>query len=156
MSDFTREDGYVRVEHEGRSRRFRETLFGHTFTDDELESLTNGDYVEFDAVSKAGRQYRAVVKLGEYEFADDEGKNHTGYGPRLDFDEMNRRFPRPVPETWCSHLFTAAEKAALERGETVHLEDCVSKAGKHFSCDVEFVEEEPGRGKVIVPQFGRK
>ena len=145
-------DGFVECEFDGRERRFRRELFQHTFTDDELSALIAGEYVEFDAVSKAGKPYKAVVRLGEYTYEQD-GKERKGFGPRLDFDEMNKR--RGIPATWCQHLFTAAEKKTLESGGKVHLEDCVSKKGKTFSCDVTFTEENPGEGKRIVPDFAK-
>lgn len=146
------DEGYVRCTFGGRERSFRRELFGHTFTEDELETLLEGELVEFDAISKAGKPYRAIVALEEYTFEGRDGEEHTAFGPRLNFEEMNAR--RGVPATWCSHLFTDAEKRALEAGEKVHLEDCVSKnTGNSFSCDVIFAEEEPGEGKRIIPQF---
>lgn len=144
--------GYVRCTFDGRERRFRQELFGHTFSEDELTDLVDGKHVEFDAISKAGKPYRAIVKLDEYTFEGRDGNERTGFGPRLDFDAMDRN--RGIPASWCQHLFTAAERKTLESGGKVHLEDCVSKAGKHFSCDVSFTEEEPGKGKRIVPDFG--
>jgi DNA topoisomerase-3 len=145
-------DGRVECEFDGRKRSFRTELFGHTFDEDEIAELVAGNQVEFDAISKAGKPYRAVVALEEYTFEDKEGNERKAFGPRLDFDAMNAR--RGVPATWCEHLFTDSEKKTLEAGGKIHLEDCVSKrTGNTFSCDVIFAEENPGEGKRIIPQF---
>lgn len=152
MADYTiGDDGFVNFEHGGKAMHFRREMFGHTFTDDEIAELFDGKFVEFSAISKAGSPYTAVVSLQDYSFEGSNGTVET-FGPRLDFDEMNRRYPR-IPNTWCSHLFTDSEKKALLDGKTVHLEGCVSKKGNTFSCDVTFEEENPGEGKRIVPHF---
>lgn len=152
MADFSIENGRVTYEHNGRTASFANTQLGHMLSDEEVTALLDGESIEFEAISKKGKPYQAVLRMQEYTYEDNDGNERHGFGPRLDFDEMNRR--RGVPETWCKHLFTAAEKATLEHGGKVHLDDCTSRAGRDFACDVEFKEEVPGQGRRIVPDFG--
>lgn len=137
---------YVNTTLNGQDIRFKRTwgtgLDGkpHRFTDDEVRALSAGELIEFKALSKLGKEYTARGALGQGTYKD---KDYWGF--QLDTT------PR-VPDSWAGHTFTEDERQALEAGETIHLDDCVSrKTGKTFEVDVSYGEEE-GRMKII-PHF---
>lgn len=121
---------------------FTRTFGGHRFTDDEVAALLAGDAITFQATAKSGNPYTAAGLLAKQTY---NGHHYVGF--KLDFDLVDDS-KRPVPDAWCGHSFTADEKATLESGGRVHVDDAVSKkTGKTFSCDVLF---KAGR---IEPQF---
>ena len=119
--------------------RFNREWGGHRFTDEEVQRLLNGEKIEFDTVSKAGKPYTARGQLAENEY-----NGSTFWGFTLDGNS--------VPNEWCGHVFTEEEKKALMDGGTVYVQDAVSKkTGKMFSTTLSFKEED-GR-KRLVPDF---
>lgn len=60
--------------------KFNREWGGHTFTDDEVKQLLNGEVVSFDAISKSGNAYTAKGELKEQEF-----KGHKFWGFKADF-----------------------------------------------------------------------
>lgn len=60
----------------GDTVRFKKVWGGHTFTDSEIEALLAGDNIEFDAVSKNGKNYVARGRLEEQEW---NGRTFWGF-----------------------------------------------------------------------------
>ena len=119
--------------------RFNKVWGSHTFTDDEIQSLLDGDTISFQSTSKAGKPYVATGKLEKQEY---EGNEFWGFKLQQD----------SVPATWAGHTFTKEEIETLSSGGTIYVQDCVSKAGKKFSCNLSWGVED-GRKKLI-PNFG--
>lgn len=116
---------------------------GHTFTAQEKRDLKEGRAVHIDgAVSKKGKVFACDVTWGE----QDDGR--MGITPSF--------ASGGIPASWCDHTFTPAEKAELEAGNPVHVDDAVSKrTGKKFECDLTYERREDG-SMGIVPSFGRR
>jgi len=97
---------------------------GHKFTDDEKSALLSGQTLKFnDLVSaKTGKNYTAELT---YDNKD---------------DKINMTFPkRGIPDKFQGHVFTDAEKTALEAGKTLTVSDLVSaKTGKIYSANLAY------------------
>lgn len=115
----------------------------HTFTAQEKRDLKAGRAVHIDAaVSKKGKVFSCDVTWEE----QDDGR--MGITPSF--------ASGGIPASWCEHTFTPAEKAELEAGNPVHVDDAVSKrTGKKFECDLTYKRREDG-SMGIVPSFGRR
>lgn len=121
--------------------RFNREWGGHRFTDDEVNRLLAGETISFDAKSKAGKDYVATGSLQEQEY---NGNKFWGFSLATD----------SVPSSWAGHTFNKEEIETLSSGGKVYLQDCVSKQGKQFACNVSWGMQN-GR-KCIVPDFGSK
>lgn len=127
----------------GNQVTFNRSWGGHVFTDDEVKVLLSGEPLEFDAVSRAGKNYVARGRLLEQEF-----NGHTFWGFKL-VDDF-------VPKQFCGHTFTDEERTALENGLSIHIEDAVSKKGKTFSCSLTWGDKQEGSGKELKVGFDDK
>lgn len=63
----------------GKNVRVKKVWSGHTFTQEEIESLLSGGTITFDAISKkTGNSYKAKGKLEEQTY---EGRKFVGFKP---------------------------------------------------------------------------
>lgn len=114
---------------------------GHEFTPDEQTALFNNETIEFDAISKAGKPYKAKGKLEKITKTDNDGKEYSYVGFQLKFDEKpivekfegtwNNQKVR-VTRSWGGHRFTDEEVKKLLNGETIEFE-AVSKANSKYT-----------------------
>lgn len=122
----------------GRDVRFNREVRGYRLTDEECESLLNGDMIDLHLTSRAGKPYDACGRLADMEF---NGRAYVGVEVLF------------IPMQWGGHIFTMDEKKRLADGGEVIAQDCVSKKnGRKYQATLNFVEED-GRKK-IVPSFG--
>ena len=125
---------------DGVSVSFTKTWSGHTFTDEECEALCRGETITFDAVSaRTGKPFTATGALSEQTY---NGRKFVGFALQ----------PRQstIPDTFCGHTFTDAEKTTLESGGTVAIKDAVSKKGNTFSCEVSYGKKDDGSVGLIL------
>jgi len=133
---------------------------GHEFTAEECAKLFNEETIEFDAVSKAGKPYKAKGKLDIQKFTDDEGNEHEYLGFQLVFDEKPKddveRFsgtwngkevnPKRV---WSEHRFTDEEVAALLAGQTIKFQAVSQKTGNYYTATGKLAEQEYSGNKFV-------
>ncbi len=126
----------------GQQVSFNKVFGDHTFSDEEIEKLLNGEVISFETISaRTGNPYTAVGKLAEQVF------NGNKFW-RFQFDKDTFR----CPNQWGGHTFTDDEKQALEDGQSIYVQDCVSnKTGRYYSVTL-YVGEEDGKKKII-PKF---
>lgn len=128
---------------------FNRVWGGHRFTDDEVDNLLEGNTIQLkDCISlKTGKPFSCMGKLSQQTYED-----HKFYGFEL------KEILTQVPKSWCGHTFNDYEKSILNNGGKIHLENVTSKAGKIFSCDVEFKIDENSSNifKSIVPSFPKE
>ena len=126
---------------------FKRIWGGHRFTDEEVESLLNGDELILrNLQSKTGEHYSVRGKLAKQKY---KGKNFVGY-KSLEFLHDDS-----VPESWCHYKFNAAEITALEAGDSIPITGAVNKVGKVFDCRVRYGIKEDGK-KGIIAEFDNK
>lgn len=128
----------------GSAIRFNKNFRGHQFTRDEIEDLLEGKTIEVkDLVSaKTNKTYGVKGKLTKQTF---NGHDFVG------FEQTG--FLDGIPDEWCKHKFTDAEKSLLEDGKAIEITDAVSKkTGRTFSCHVTYGQTERG-GMGIIPKF---
>ena len=143
MADFVEKEKYEGVWN-GRPVKFTREWGGHRFSDEECEKLCAGEEITINGlISKKGTTYGIVGQLSEQEY---NGRKYVGF-ERTGFASTNE-----VPAKWCEHEFTAAEKKALEAGETVFIEGAISKKGNTFDVEVSYGKTESGR-MGIIPHF---
>lgn len=133
----------------GKSVKFKREWSGHKFTDDECERLCNGEEIEIEAVSsKSGKPFKCTGVLAEQDY---NGKKYFGFKSTGFVNSAGKS--NGVPDEWCGHKFTDAEKTILESGLSVEANDFVSKkSGKTFSCKVHYGKNDNGFMSII-PEF---
>jgi DNA topoisomerase-3 len=134
----------------GRHVRFTRVFGGHRFTDEEVAELLAGKPISFAAKSgRTGNDYMAYGYLAEQSFTNDRGEDIKYVGFKLDFDSA----PQTPPMVFSGHTFTEKERAALERGETIHVEGLVSKrTGNSYEADISWGDDpdNPGRKRCML------
>lgn len=125
----------------GRQVRFKKTWGGHTFTDDECEKLCDGEEIQIECVSSAGKPFKCKGILAEQEY---NGRTYIGF--------KKTSLVASVPDEWCKHKFTDDEKTMLESGMKVHCNDFVSRKGSKFSATVHYGKNDNGY-MAIIPEF---
>lgn len=134
MADFERVERYEGTWN-GRKVSFKRVQRGRRLTDAECEALCRGEEVELPGlVGKSGKVYGIVARLADLEY---EGRPYVGL-EQLRFMDRDPSAKRGVPASLCGHTFTAAEKAALESGQAVHVDGMTSKKGSTFSADLTY------------------
>lgn len=128
----------------GKAVKFVRTWSGHRFTDDECEALCNGDVIEIEAISKAGKQYTVKGALKKKEF---NGHPYVGFEP--DFNAGG------VPKSFCGHNFSEDELTMLEAGKEIYVKGFLSKKGNVFDSYVSYGDMGDGR-KGFKFNFDRK
>lgn len=121
---------------------------GHTFTQEEIDALLAGKAIAYDAHSKnTGNDYTAKGYLGI---------NDRGYvGFIMDFDvepDLDNSTDR-VPFSIGGVKLTDEQRAALEAGERIHVEGCVSKnTGNTYDADVTWEDDadHPGHKRLYM------
>ena len=119
----------------GETVSFNKEWAGHTFTDEEIERLLDGEEISFTAKAKSGKNFEARGRLEKQKY---EGREFWGF--KLD----------TVPTSWAGHTFSESERATLRRGGEVHRNDFTAKSGKTFSATLNIV-----KGK-LTPAFSKK
>lgn len=130
----------------GASVEFVREAMGHRFSDAECETLLKGETVTASFTGRKGPfEGHGALVMETYNGTQRLGFKLTGFG-RADTTGKVQ-----VPDSWCGHIFTAAEKRTLAGGGKVDATDFVSKLGKPFSASVTFGDE--GGRKKIIPAF---
>ena len=101
---------------------------GHTWSDSELKALFAGQTLHLNLKSKSGSSYAIDAKLGHYQFKNSQGKIVKGIWVGGTLPERKEA----VPDEFCHHKFTDSEKFRLEHGETIFVDNLLSKKGKLF------------------------
>lgn len=117
---------------------FKDSWRGHKWSKSESDALLKGESVKVTLTSKSGKPYEMIAKLGHQEFTNSEGKTIKGIWVDGKFAPRKAS----VPDEFCKHKFTEDEKAALENGEEIAIDDFVSKKGNKFSAKVKFGDKE--------------
>jgi len=129
----------------GQEVSFNKEWSGHTFTDEEIQKLLNGEQITIRGlVSAKGNEYGVIGELQNQTFEGNAfvGFKNLGFAPNI-----------TLPKAWCQHEFSEDEKTKLLNGETIQLTDCVSaKTGNTFSCAMQFIDDGSG-GKKLNPIF---
>lgn len=139
---------------------------GHEFSAEECAKLFNGETIEFEAVSKAGKSYTAKGKLAKQTFTDDNGNEHEFVGFQLQFDEKpqdtverfsgiwNGREVNPK-RVWSEHRFTDEEVQKLLDGQTISFQAISQKTGNYYSAKGKLAEQEFNGNKFVgfKPEF---
>lgn len=136
---FVQKEKYTGV-WKGEEVSFNRDWSGHHFTDQECEDLLAGKSISFDAVSKAGKPYRAFGNLQKDTY---NGREYVGF--KLDFDNA----PPSIPKEFCKHKFTEDERVMLEAGKRVYIEGMVSKKGNVFNAYVRYGEKDGRKGLIL-------
>lgn len=128
---------------QGKDVKFKRTWAGHRFSDDEIEDLLAEKDISFTVEGKHG-PYGVTGKLARQTY---KGRTYVG------FQKADK--PESVPDVWAKHVFTDAEKTALENGESIELTDCISAKGNKFSAIVTYGVEKgsDSKRKKIIPTF---
>ena len=132
---------------------------GHEFSADEITKLFNGETIEFNAISKAGKQYTAKGLLSIQTFTDDDN-NHEYLGFTLKFDEKQQddveRFvckindkEYKVKRVWSEHRFTDEEITKLLAGESIKFQAKSQKTGNFYSVEGKLAEQEYKGNKFV-------
>ena len=139
MAEYVQKEKYEGMWN-GEPVKFNRVWRGHRFTDEECEALCNGENVEVRGIisPKTGHEYGVSGHLDNLVFTDKESGDTRDY---IGF-KQDKFLPRPIPDVWCQHAFTQAEKQALEKGDAVSIEDAVSKAGKKFKCRIRYNKDD--------------
>lgn len=142
---------------------------GHEFSAEEAAKLFAGETIEFDAISKAGKQYKAKGLLAMQSFTDDEGNTHEYLGFTLKFDDQKEstddveRFTGmwdgkevKVKRVWGEHRFTDEEVAHLLAGDTIKFQAKSQRTGNYYTAEGKLAEQEYSGNKFIgfKPNFG--
>lgn len=135
-----------------------DTPWQHTLTDDEFAKLCDGETIEFDATSRAGRPFTARVHLGHYtaksgrtypslEFADDKPDDThfagTYTGPDAERKGKNVRFKR----VFRGKRMSDEECKELLKGKKVPVRGLTSKSGNEYGVYVKLAQNEFDNGK---------
>ena len=132
----------------GKAVKFKREWSGHRFTDEECEALCKGEDITISAVSKnTGKEFMCHGCLEEQTY---NNRKYVGFKNK-GFVNANGKSDE-IPESWCSHEFTAVERDALESGLSIEADDFVSKKGKTFSAKVHWGKNEKGY-MAIIPEF---
>lgn len=107
---------------------------GHEWSDEEAQKLMNGETVEVELTSKAGNPYKMNCKLAHQSFTNSEGKAIHGIWVNGEFA------PRKVeiPDEFLHYMFTPEEKEKLKNGETIHVDNLISKKGTSFAANLKW------------------
>ena len=123
---------------------------GERFTDQQWEDLKAGKTIEVTRISaKTKNPYTVLGKLSKQSFKGDKGTvEYVG------FENLGFAPKKECPNSWGSHTFTADEKAKLNAGETIYVEQLKSaKTGNFYNANLK-LEDDGNGGKKIVPSFG--
>ena len=112
---------------------------GHRFTDEEVERLLDGEEIEIECTSAAGKPYKCAGKLANLNY---NGQDYVGF--------ERTRFVNDGPTSWCKYTFTDKEKADLLAGKTVKGTKFVGKSGKAFKAEVKWNKKDE---KIEVVEF---
>lgn len=137
----------------GKEIVFNKEWSGHTFTDEEVAKLLNGDMIEITAVSaKSKKAFKVGGKLEESEY---KGKRFWGFRPVFKEAADYTIETAPFPESWSGYTFTKADEKRLRNGEKIKIKAISAKSGKPFEVDVTFEIAEYNGVKRwrIVPHF---
>ena len=103
--------------------KIKKTWGSHTFTDDELTKLFNGQLIEIDMISKTGSPYKVIGELAEQEY-----EGHKCIGFKRIQDDIERFTGEwqgksvTVKRTWSTHTFTDEEIEKLLNNEVITFE----------------------------------
>ena len=137
------ENDYARGTWNGKDVKFKKVIRGYELTDDEIQKLLDGETLKFTFTAKSGKPYRMEGKLADLEFKGEKGKVIKYVGVDL-------QFTNEVPDEFCKHKFTDDEKAMLEQGKAILVDDYVSKKGNNFSAMTRWGEKEDGTTGLIL------
>lgn len=127
---------------------------GHEFTAEERTALFNGEVIEFDAVSKAGKPYKAKGKLEKQKFTDNDGNEHEYVGFKLLIDEKftcNYKGKEVlINRKWGNHYFTDEEINILKDGGTISFETVSKTKGTKYTAKGKIAEQKRDDGSTYI------
>lgn len=124
----------------GENIKFTRIWAGHRFTDEEVAALLAGNEIAVsDLTNKSGQKYGAYLKLD----------NQTYNGRRF-VGATFVRYIDNIPNSWCKHEFSAAEKTTLMAGNSVEIKNAVNSDGKKFSCNVRYGTRPDGKVGIYI------
>ena len=138
---------------------------GHEFSAEECAKLFNDETIEFDAISKAGKPYKAKGKLENQTYTDDNGNEHKYVGFKLIFDERKDKVEQFTGQwngqniesrrVWSNHRFTDEEVEKLLKGETISFEAVSTRTGNKYTAKGKLVYQEYNGNKFVgfKPEF---
>lgn len=127
MADFAPKEKFAGV-WSGMPVSFNRVFRGRRVEDDECEALCRGETVTLGGIRGKNGEYAADVRLNNLEY---NGHKYVG----IEFVGFASRGGRGVPDAWCGHRFSDAERQTLQAGGAVKVTDAVSKrTGKKFAC----------------------
>lgn len=132
MADFVQKEKFSGV-WKGSPVAFNRTFRQVRVDDETCEKLCAGETVVVENIpSKGGGTYAAQVKLAHLEY---NGRKYVG----MDFVGFVNSNAGGLPDGWCGHTFTPAEKQSLEAGGVIKITDAVSKkTGRKFACKMSY------------------
>lgn len=132
--------------------QFNRVWGGHRFTDDEITSLLNGEFITIKATTTTGSTYSVAGSLQQGEY---KGRSFWGFTQKS--ADAYTIEDAPFPATWSGHTFTQEEEAILRTGKSIEI-DAISKANKPYTVEVSFGISEYNNRKSwkIIPNFNVK
>lgn len=142
-------DTKVSGSYKGTPIQFNRTWSGHTFTDEEVAKLLNGETIEIEATSKKGNPFRIRGRLMEQTY---KGNKYWGFAGDLVRNESpdkvtgvitkgrNKGKEVSFKRIWSGHTFTDDEIKKLLNGETITIA-CKSKNGKDFTASGKLAQQ---------------
>lgn len=121
---------------------------GHRFTDEECESLLNGEVIVFTRTTAFGEQ-EVRGRLANCEF---KNVKYVGFEMENKPSKSTSTTKMGIPDSWSGHTFTAEEKKSLKAGQPVRATDFYSaKKQKTYTTTVRWGKI--GKIYKIVPEF---
>lgn len=125
--------------------KIRDSWGGHVFTEEEKDLLLSGQSVRLkDCISREGIPYKCTVHYGI------RGDGRKGIIPVYDHKKKSG-----IPRMWSSYTFSDEEMQFLREGRTIHVDGCISAAGKEFSADISYGKRDDGT-EGIIATFGKE
>ena len=118
---------------------------GHRFTDEEVDALLAGETIQIRGLkAKTGNEYGVYGKLDHCSFTNSDGEEVNYIG----FNQEGFLGNDTIPETFCQHTFTDAERTKLEAGEEIFCEGLIGKSGKMFNAYCTWDTTDPNNKRI--------
>lgn len=118
----------------GEKVRFNKEWSGHTFTDQEITKLLNGDTITIEATNQTtGKTQMVEGSLGQGTF-----KGRPFWGFQRKSAESYTRENAPFPKSWSGYVFTKEDQKRLRAGEKIKIQAISSKTKKPFNVEITF------------------
>ena len=140
------EPSKAQYEVNGQKVSFKTSWGNHTFTDEEITKLQNGEEIGFTTTNRYGKAVTVKGRLAEQEY---KGKSFWGFKGEMSGDDRVTgviNFGKHKGETvsfkkeWSGHVFTENELDRLFDGCTIEI-SATSKKGKQFTVSGKLEEQ---------------